>query len=115
MTNDGLDRAKEVASAIHDRVALIDTSELGDLDRQLRQILEDWDRRAGLKRYWNDRGRNTSLLISAEKAAALRAAGRPRGAAWPTPNSMRNVEPGTIIGIVEGLAVNSDAGARNAE
>jgi hypothetical protein len=115
MTADGLKRAKDVVSAIHDRVAAIDGSELADLDRQLLQIVEDWDRRAGLRRYWNDRGRNTSLLISAEKAAALRAAGRPTGAAWPTPNSMRNVEPGTVMGIVEGLAVNVAGGGGNAE
>ena len=115
MTKEGRDRALEVAAAIHDRAASIDSAEVADLDRQLRQIVEDWDRRAGLKFYWNDMARNTSLLIGAEKVAALRAAGRPRGAAWPTPNSMRNVEPGTVIGIVEGLAVNAGSGAPNGE
>ena len=115
MTPDGVKQAKEIVSEIHDRVVAVDSTEVADLDRQLRQIVEDWDHRAGLKRYWNDKARNTSLLISAEKAAALRAAGRPTGAAWPTPNSMRNVEPGTVMGIVEGLAASVTGGTGNGE
>jgi len=34
-------------------------------------------------------------LLSAERMASLRAANRSPGAAWPAPNSMREVEPGT--------------------
>jgi ATP-dependent helicase YprA (DUF1998 family) len=115
MTADGKQRALHFASIISDRAAAIDTAELPDLERQLREIIEDWNDRAGLKSYWNDWRRNTSLLMSAEKAAALRAAGRPRGAAWPTPNSMRNVEPGTLFGLVERLAFAKVGGADDGE
>ena len=42
--------------------------------------------------------------MSAEAAATRRAVGHALAAAWPTPNSMRNVEPGTRFRLAEGLS-----------
>jgi hypothetical protein len=108
-------RAKEMIEEILTRVQNIDSAEARGTKRQLESILNDWENRAGVSTYWNDKQRNSSLLMSAEKAAALRAAGRPRGQAWPTPNSMRNVEPGTMFGMVERLKVAEEEGQVDAE
>ncbi|HWR34383.1 MAG TPA: helicase-related protein [Clostridia bacterium] len=70
----------------------------------LKKILTRWAERIGLKRYWNDYKLKESLLISAERAAELRACGRAPGECWPTPNSLRNVEPGTPFMLTERLA-----------
>jgi hypothetical protein len=94
---------KALASLIVERAGRVDAPEADAVGLELDELIELWKGRAGVTRYWNDRGLNTSLLISAEKAAALRAAGRTLGAAWPTPNSMRSVEPGTPFRLVESL------------
>lgn len=85
---------------ILDRVGRVDPEELAGTSKQLDSLVDEWRRRPGVQSYWNDRGLRTSLLLSAERAAALRAAGRVPGAAWPTPNSMRSVEPGTPFVLV---------------
>jgi hypothetical protein len=101
----------ELVELIVRRAGRIDPEETTGVELQLKEIIEVWQGRSGLRRYWNDQQRNTSLLISAEKAAALRAAGRAMGTAWPTPNSMRSVEPGTPFTVVEALRV--DVGGDN--
>ena len=112
---EGVRRAQEVIEEVLRRVQNIDAGEARGTKRQLESVLDDWKNRAGVSTYWNDRRRNTSLLMSAEKAAALRAAGRPRGQAWPTPNSMRNVEPGTMFGLVEKLKIAEEEAPADAE
>ena len=52
--------------------------------------------------YWTRRV-SSSLLQDAERAAAQRAMGRMPGEAWPTLNSMRDVEPSTRFRLAEGL------------
>lgn len=85
---------ERLVKRIMSRANRIDPSELAGLEKKVQDIIERWKARAAVSQYWNDRRRDVSLLLSAELAAALRAAGRSRGAAWPTPNSMREVEPG---------------------
>lgn len=103
LTQAGEEAAKVFAEQIIARAERIDSEEVPGVKQQLESIIENWRSRYSLRSYWNDRQRNTSLLISAEQAAALRATGKLPGQAWPTPNSMRNVEPGTPFTLVEGL------------
>ena len=53
--------------------------------------------------YWNDYRPRTSLLQSAERHARQIALGRMPGVAWPTLNSMRNVEAGTPFRLAPAL------------
>lgn len=103
LTEAGESAARTFAEWIIARAERIDKDEVPRLRLQLEAIVANWKNRYGLKTYWNDRKRSSSLLISAERAAALRATGRLPGQAWPTPNSMRNVEPGTPFSLVERL------------
>ena len=96
---------------ILDRVGRVDPDELAGTTSQLASIIDEWKRRTNLKAYWNDKFFRTSLLLSAERAAALRATGRLPGAAWPTPNSMRSVEPGTPFVLVERLRADQQTAA----
>ena len=98
-----LEDIRELASRITARAEQVDPDESKALNAELDEIIERWNKRSPLKTYWNDRQINTSLLISAEKAAELKAAGRAPGAAWSTPNSMRNVEPSTAFILAERL------------
>jgi hypothetical protein len=92
--------AGQLITRIAERARRVDPFE-ADVESELRERLVRWVRRAP-QQYWNDRSR-TSLLQSAENAAALRASGRIVGQAWPTPNSMRGVEPATHYSLAEGL------------
>ena len=56
--------------------------------------------------YWNDFRPKLSLLQSAERHARDIALGRMPGVAWPTLNSMRNVEAGTPFRLVPALKRN---------
>ena len=94
---------RKLATRITARAEHIDSEESKALNAELEEIIERWNKRSSLRTYWNDRQINTSLLISAEKAAELKAAGRAPGAAWSTPNSMRNVEPSTAFIMAERL------------
>jgi hypothetical protein len=81
--------------AVVTRASSVDLEERDAVRAALRDLVARWAGRGALRDYWNDRARNRSLLISAEEAAALRASGRREGDAWPTPNSLRSVEPST--------------------
>jgi ATP-dependent helicase YprA (DUF1998 family) len=95
--------ARQFAKRLVERAGRIDPEESSAVARQLEQLIEEWRNREPLRSYWNDRAINTSLLISAERAAAMRAAGRLPGLAWSTPNSLRNVDPGTPFVLAEKL------------
>lgn len=89
-----------IANFLLRRIEDIDEDELTDAQEELGVFIDDWVALAAagqLKDYWNDRRYRTSLLMSAEKAAARRAAGQERLLAIPTPNSLRNVEPGATF------------------
>ena len=62
--------------------------------RKLESLLDHWEARDHIVRYWNDRdiNNNPALMMSAEAYAALAAIGQERRDIWPTLNSMRDVE-----------------------
>lgn len=91
---------EDLIERIGARADRIDALEI-DVRDELRERLRRWIRRAPLH-YWNFNS-TTSLLQGAEAAAARRAAGRPIGQAWPTPNTMRGVEPATPYRLTERL------------
>lgn len=91
---------EDLIERIGSRADRIDALEI-DVRDELRERLRRWIRRAPLH-YWHFNS-TTSLLQGAEAAAARRAAGRPIGQAWPTPNTMRGVEPATPYRLAERL------------
>nr|WP_234915324.1 helicase-related protein [Rhizobium rhizogenes] len=95
-----IDAAEDLILKVSTRARNVDPLET-DVEAELRDRLNRWRRRAP-QVYW-DGFKKDSLLQSAEAAAAKRAAGRFVGQAWPTPNSMRGVEPSTNFRLTEGL------------
>lgn len=92
--------AERIAAMIEARVARVDPAERVIVSQKLQRLIEQWSSRRDLQTYWDDYNRRTSLLMSAEQYAAkadvdpdLGVEGA-RRALWPTPNSMREVEPG---------------------
>ncbi len=93
------DRAKvmTLVEEIIDRVKDVDEGEVSQARAELTRFVDSWIEAVSdsrIKSYWDDRRLQTSLLMSAEEAAARRATGKAEAAATPTPNSVRNVEPG---------------------
>jgi len=76
---------------IRARASEVDPEET-DILMELKTLIHKWQSR-GATDYWHPFKSSTSLLQSAEDAAAKRASGNTIGEAWPTPNSMRTVEP----------------------
>ena len=92
--------AEKIAALIESRVARVDAAELTIVSQKLQRLIDEWSGRSDLQAYWDDYGRRTSLMMSAEQFAAkadvdadLDSEGA-RRALWPTPNSMREVEAG---------------------
>lgn len=101
-SDDSIRQARDLIDLVVARAGRIDASE-SDVRDELHRRLDAWIRRAP-EIYWKRRGsRASSLMQSAEEAAARRATGRAVGQAWPTPNSMRGVEPATPYRLVPGL------------
>jgi hypothetical protein len=100
------DELDDFIDEIVERARRIDPAEAGNVERELRRFLEDWRNNATVfKSYWSDFTPKNSLLISAEKAAEIRArSGGYHFRAVPTPNSMRNVEAGTLFKLEEELS-----------
>lgn len=101
-----------IVPIIEARVDSVDPPELASVQRKLQQLLDHWEERvrgwASLPLnqgpvWWSDTSPERSLLISAETHAARKAAGLPNSQAWPTPNSMREVEPGSPFKLIERL------------
>lgn len=103
--NDYQGQLEEFIEYIVDRAEEIDPEEAQNVDYALQGFLEKWLASASAyKQYWNDRAYNKSLMLSAEKAAELKSrTGAYHGRAIPTPNSMRNVEPGSLYVLEEKL------------
>jgi len=93
MSEDAEDEALKLVDALVERAQRVDPEETM-VRVELERRLDSWIARHPSV-YWSDFKGDKSLLQSAEKAAALKASGRSGGNAWPTPNSMRNVEAGT--------------------
>lgn len=104
-------KAEAIAAIIEQRAKMIDPPELPLVSKKLESLLEEWYDRQDLRAYWDDYGNQPALMISAEQHAARMAGAfsgwdAPDGIAsalWPTPNSMRDVEPGTPFILVSGL------------
>jgi hypothetical protein len=103
-----------VVGLIIDRLRRIDRDEEGRVRAHLKLLLDRWEMRMGpwdgtwndTKRcpgYWIEEHPDRSLLMSAEGYVTLLAAGTMLGEVWPTPNSMRGVEPGTPFKLLETL------------
>jgi len=96
--------AETLADLIVQRAQAVDRAEAANVATRLQQLLAAWESQGAISTYWDDYGRRTSLLMSAEQHAATQQSGSPNARAlWPTPNSMREVEPGTPFVLVEGL------------
>ena len=93
-------RAEDLITEVAARARRVDLFEI-DVETELRERLRRWIRRA--PQQYMSKFPATSLLQSAERAAALHASGRSIGQAWPTLSSMRGVEPATNYRLVEGL------------
>lgn len=102
MLDDGdIEVVRHLIGRIADRAARIDPLET-DVAAELERRLDRWLRRSPAH-YWDPRNEPLSLLQGAEEAAAKRASGRAIGQAWPTPNTMRAVEPSTPFRLLEKL------------
>jgi hypothetical protein len=89
-------------------VKRIDPEEWRNTEEELGEIVSEWRHRSsGLTTYWNDYQFRKSLMIGAERAAAKNLRRVP-GNPWPTPNSMRSVEPGTPFRLTEALQRTGD-------
>jgi hypothetical protein len=99
LNDDARDVAEDLIDRIAARAARIDPLET-EVKDELLDRLRKWVRRKP-QYYWSRR--TPSLLQAAEEAAAKRAAGRAIGQAWPTPNTMRGVEPATPFRLTERL------------
>ena len=95
---------KKICAEILERVRAVDPNEEAATAEELSRFIDGWSDAASagqLKTYWDDKKYRTSLLISAEQAAAKRATGSSAAMAHPTPNSLRNVEPSVTFKIKE--------------
>ncbi|WFU31427.1 helicase-related protein [Bradyrhizobium brasilense] len=97
--------AEDLIERIAERASRVDRRETAVGD-ELRRRLQMWIRRSP-REYWN-RFAKDSLLQGAEEAAARRASGRSEGQAWPTPNTMRGVEPSVHYRLAEWLKARTD-------
>lgn len=106
-----IDRAalEEIAGRIEARVMDVDRDEHALVSHKLKLLMDEWESRRDLQAYWDDFGKQISLLISAEQYAALNDTDAPqegvRRALWPTANSMREVEAGTPFVLRRALKV----------
>lgn len=101
LTNDNRELVEKLVRKIAERAERIDCEET-EVRAELEKMLDDWQARSPQK-YWDEFKPSISLLQSAEKAAQKRALGREPGEAWPTMNTMRNVEVGTAFRMAERL------------
>jgi hypothetical protein len=100
------DEAMDLIDLIVERAKRVDPEETA-VREELERRLDTWRTRSPVV-YWSDYKGGGSLLQSAERAAARRAANRETGAAWPTLNSMRTVEAGTPFRMAPVLKAKDD-------
>lgn len=101
LTEERRELVEQLVHKIVLRAERIDSEET-EVGAELEKLLNDWQARSPQK-YWDEFRPATSLLQSAEKAAQKRALGREPGNAWPTMNTMRNVEVGSAFRMAERL------------
>jgi hypothetical protein len=100
LTNARRPAAEAMRDLIVQRAAIVDPEERNAVETRLDIILDEWQARMGLEQYWVEDKPKKTLLMSAERVASLKAANRSQGYAWPAPNSMREVEPGTHFRLI---------------
>jgi hypothetical protein len=107
-------QAEQLCALIEQRTQAVDPREVAAVTKLLKERLDEWEQWwLPEAEYWIDYGNKRSLLTSAEQHAAAQAAAGGSGdgaggvqrALWPTPNSMREVEPGTPFVLVPRLRV----------
>lgn len=113
VTERTLQEVRDLADRITQRARHIDPDEVEAVASELNEFISEWIDKDHVQHYWNDFRLKESLLVSAEKAAALRLAGMSASSATPTPNSMRNVDPGTPFIVVEALKAEGDGDAES--
>ncbi len=96
----------DVVAEVERRILAIDPRELSESKIEIDEGLDDWDVRSPTT-YLNRRKPNQSLLQYAEDHASRVATGRLPGAAWPTMNTMRSVEPSSRFRLTEFLSSTS--------
>ncbi len=105
--------ADQLCALIEQRAQAADARETAAVSKLLKERLDEWEQwwQPGAE-YWADFGSKRTLLMSAEQHAAGQAAsgagegaGGMQKALWPTPNSMREVEPGTPFVLIPKLRV----------
>jgi len=97
LTAEARDEAVRLRDVILARVRDIDADEESTVRAAIDRLIQEWINRDDLEDYWVDNGKKVGLMISAEQYAAKRASGAAIDSAWPTPNSMRDVEPTTLF------------------
>lgn len=109
---------REILPAIIARVTYTDSVEVAAVQAKLQALLDHWETRTsrwtsgtGQPNYWWDQRPDLTLLMSAEQYAARAAAGWSNGEVWSTPNSMRDVEPGSPFKLIPRLRVGGPADA----
>lgn len=107
LNDPAISKAEELIDLIVERADRIDPEEKA-VRYELERKLDQWIARAP-EHYWQDRKENTSLLLSAERAAWRKALGKRPGSAWPTLNSMRTVETGTPFRLAPVLKEKGDS------
>lgn len=102
---------RHILPLIDSRVAAVDPEEAAGVRAKLRELLDVWEMRcarwsagADQPSYWWDQRPDRSLLMSAEQYAARAAAGYANAEVWSTPNSMRDVEPGSPFRLISKLS-----------
>ena len=91
---------ESLIAIFYERIRKILPEEAEDSLAEIRNFLDGWEANTGLRSYWDD-WKKDSLLISAERAATIRALrGSFTASARATPNSLRDVEPSVTVRIV---------------
>lgn len=94
LTRSRRDALMSLVDALLDRVRTVDPEEVIGVQADIARFLDMWEQRGAIRAYWDDYRPDSSLLVSAERAAAAKAIqGQWNRASVPTPNSMRDVEP----------------------
>ncbi len=93
LNNKAIKDTENIINYIVERSKEIDSQEGESVREKLNDLLDNWKTR-NPQSYWK-MAKTDSLLQDAERAATLSAMGRSIGEAWPTLNSMRDVEAST--------------------
>src|SRR5207247_2396995 len=92
LTRTRRDALMRLIDTLLDRVRAVDPDEVLGVQADVTRFLDMWEQRGPVRAYWDDYRPDSSLLVSAERAAAVKAIqGQWGRASVPTPNSMRDV------------------------